>query len=245
MTSCRRADRATVPSAASTLLGDLLAGAPRDLVEVSRTRLTVHYETGDEAVPVLCTALPEAVRLPNALVTSRLPGRHLQVGDGGLVSACTAWTVTRWWRPARPSGLDRPRLEVVRGLTRTSYDVLDPMQLLGRGRGLTPEGDDVLAGALVAAHATGDARLGGWRSSVRQALAARRTTAVSRALLHHALDGYAVAELADVLETLCSGRDPGVALARLRGVGHSSGRALLDGALHVLTTSPDLHEGAA
>lgn len=234
-----------MPSAASTLLGDLLAGAPRHLVEVARTRLTVHYETGDDSVPVLCVSTPEAVRLPNALVTARLPGRHVRVGDGGLAAPCTAWTVSRWWRPARPSGLAAPPAHALSGLARTSYDGLDPMLLLGRGRGLTPEGDDVLAGVLVAAHATADPRLDEWRVSVANALATRRTTAVSRALLHHALDGYAVPELASALEALCSESDPGGAVARLRAVGHSSGKALLDGALHVLATAPHLHEGAA
>jgi hypothetical protein len=111
-----------------------------------------------------------------------------------------------------------------------------PAELVGRGPGLTPSGDDVLAGALVAAHATSDPRLGRWRVETREALRVRRTTAVSRGLLHHALDGYATPELADFLVEACSG-GPGPATARLLAVGHGSGAALAAGVRYVLATS--------
>ncbi len=117
-----------------------------------------------------------------------------------------------------------------------SYDGLSPGALVGAGPGLTPSGDDVLAGALVTAHATADPRLDRWRHATRRALARRRTTAVSRALLHHALDGHATPELADAVVALCRDADPGPAVRRLLAVGHSSGAALLGGVLHTLTT---------
>ncbi len=110
------------------------------------------------------------------------------------------------------------------------------MDLVGRGEGLTPAGDDVLAGALVAAHAIGDPRLHDWRGATRAALAGRRTTAVSVGMLHAALDGWSSPALADGLTALCGPDDPGPALERLLAVGHSSGRHLLDGVLHVLST---------
>jgi hypothetical protein len=110
-----------------------------------------------------------------------------------------------------------------------------PEELVGRGPGLTPTGDDVLAGALVAAGATGDPRLGGWRAATVAALARRRTTAVSRALLHHALAGWATAELAELVTAACAGEvEP--QLSRLVAVGHTSGAALASGVLHVLST---------
>jgi hypothetical protein len=117
-----------------------------------------------------------------------------------------------------------------------SYDGLDPTRLVGAGPGLTPAGDDVLAGALVTARATSDPRTGAWQRDTRRALAARSTTAVSRAMLHHAMDGYATPELADFLGALCSDQDTDEPLRRLLAVGHSSGTALLIGVLHTLTT---------
>jgi hypothetical protein len=229
------------------LLAPLLDGPPRRVPEAARTRLSVHYETGDPAVPVLCVGLPDAVRLPNLVLVHALPAPGLAtVGAGMLVTAHATWRVSRWWSPPRPAGLAPPPsperlLEWTARASgdpavRPSYDGLRPATLLGRGPGLTPAGDDLLAGALVTAHATGDPRLPGWRSATWSALARRRTTVVSRGLLRHALDGYAIPELADTLVTLSRGGDVAGAVRRLLGVGHSSGPALLSGVAHTLST---------
>jgi hypothetical protein len=227
------------PGAASTLLADLLVQPGLRLTEVARTRTSVHYDTGRSDVPVLCVATPDAVLLPHTFVTGTLPAAPV------LVDA--TWRVTRWWHPARPTGLVPPAPERVQTLDYTAYDALVPFALLGRGAGLTPEGDDVLAGALVTAHATADPRLEAWCAATRAALATRRTTAVSRGMLHHALDGYATPQLAELITVLCRGGDLDGPVARLRAVGHSSGGALLDGVAHTLTTREPLgsHEGAA
>lgn len=231
-----------VPAAASALLSGLL-GSDAPLVEVARTRLSVHYETGRPDVPVLCVCDPRAVRLPNAVLTPVLPTGPLVVRAGALVSADATWRVTRWWQPARPRGLAPPSAAV----SLPGVDVplaLSPHDLVGAGPGLTPSGDDVLAGLLVAAHATADDRLLSWQAATRDALSVRRTTVVSRGLLHHALDGWAIPELADFLVAACDG-DPADAGARLLAVGHSSGAALASGALHVLNSSPPALGGAA
>jgi hypothetical protein len=218
----------------------------------------VHYETGDAGLPVLAVVTPDAVRLPNSLVTDRLPDDgDLLVGAGRLVQIVgdrtATWRVTRWWRPARPTGLAPPR--AVPGcepprplgvpLPPPTYDGLDPAELLGAGPGLTPAGDDLLAGALVAGQATGDPRTADWRARTRDALAARSTTAVSRGLLHCALDGYATAELAAALTALCRGEDSREPVRRLLAVGHSSGAALLAGVLHTLSTRDRPRKAAA
>lgn len=218
--------------AASTLVAGVLG---RDLVELVRTPVSVHYATGDPAVPVLCVATPAAVRLPNSALVAELPPGSPEL------------TVRRWWRPDRPTGLTPPPSAALSGLAEASYDELSPAALVGSGPGLTPRGDDVLAGALVAAHATDDPRLPGWRRETGRALRTCRTTAVSHALLTHAMDGYAVPQLAALLTTLCTDRDPGSALDRLRAVGHTSGQALLDGVVHALSTSPTatVERGAA
>lgn len=227
------------PGAASTLLADLLAEPGLRLSEAARTRTSVHYETGRDDVPVLCVATPEAVLLPHTFVTAALP-------DAAEIVDAT-WRVTRWWHPARPVGLVPPPPERVEGLPCTSYDDLVPAELLGRGAGLTPEGDDVLAAALVTAHATADPRLDVWCAATREALATRRTTAVSRGMLHHALDGYATPQLAELLTALCRGGDLDGPLERLLALGHTSGEALLDGVVHTLTSRalPGSDEGAA
>jgi hypothetical protein len=234
---------AVVPAAASALLGSLLDASGRRrvaLVEVARTRSSVHYETGRTDLPVLCVCLPSAVRLPNALVARALPTGEAVALGGSVTTRDGTWQVRRWWAPPRPRGLTPPATGPVPGLE-VAREVR-PHDLLGAGPGLTPSGDDVLAGALVAAHATADPRLSRWRNETRHALRTRGTTAVSRGLLLHAVDGWATPELADFVTAVCRGV-MGSTADRLLAVGHSSGAALAAGALHVLTPPP--MEGAA
>ena len=226
-----------VPCAASFLLVPVLSGdQPVDLTELVRTRLSVHYATGRADVPVLSVAVPSAVQLPNSVLCDRLPGCSLTAYDGTLHDGRGRWRVARWWTPPRPHGLRAPH---------GGCDELPlrPHELVGRGPGLTPSGDDVLAGALVAAYAVGHPRLPRWRDDTLRALQRRRTTAVSHALLLHAADGWAVPQLADFVEAVCSGGDVERSWARLRAVGHSSGEALAEGALTVL--APALVRSAA
>jgi hypothetical protein len=192
----------------------------------------VHYDTGRADVPVLCVCTPDAVRLPNSVLTSVVPEGTLAVRDGRLVAGDDVWKVTRWWQPPRPCGLTAPSVMP----STIGFEVpthLDPFALVGAGEGLTPSGDDVLAGALVAAAATGHPRLDEWRTATRAALTSRSTTAVSHGLLTHALDGWAIPELAEFVVSVCDG-DADLAATRLVGVGHSSGSALAAGVLHVL-----------
>jgi hypothetical protein len=88
--------------------------------------------------------------------------------------------------------------------------------LLGRGPGLTPEGDDLLAGAAAAVHA-----FAGWNAEAfAPPDAPARTTALSATLLRLATKG-AVVEPAGALLDLDA--DPLPALARLERLGHSTG----------------------
>jgi hypothetical protein len=204
----------------------------------------------DPRVPVLTSATPYAVRLPATIVTSTLPPTGpATVGSGRFGHESSTWRVSRWWRPDRPVGLVPPctdlsgleaDVESAVGVPEVSatYDGLRPERLVGRGPGLTPAGDDVLAGALVAANATSDPRLRRWRSTTLGTLGVATTTAVSRALLHHACDGYAAPELARFLVAVCGGGGGDVTAARdrLLAVGHVSGAALMAGALHTLST---------
>jgi hypothetical protein len=236
------------PCAASVLAGAVLDGPATELRQAARTRVSVHFETGDPRQPVLTVCTPDAVRLPDAVVTATLPPSEVRVGDGRLEAPGATWRVARWWRPPAPRGLPvpawggRPTAILPEDalppgrLPATTYDGLVAADLLGAGAGLTPAGDDILAGALVTAHATADPRLAAWVRAVRAALATRTTTAVSRGMLHQALRGYATPQLAACLDAVCRGLDLAPALADLFAVGHSSGAALWFGVVHTLET---------
>ena len=99
----------------------------------------------------------------------------------------------------------------------------------GRGPGLTPAGDDVLAGVLVA-----DAALrprGGDARDLAAATASAATTDVAAAFLRWAARGRCIQPVHDVLAARAAGRVDAEAEARLRlrRVGASSGAALLLG----------------
>lgn len=122
--------------------------------------------------------------------------------------------------------------------------------LLGLGPGLTPAGDDVLAGALAtlsllapggaASFARPRAILhtpvtpagaGQGLSHAVEELSTERTTALSAALLLCARRGQVAVPAADLLRALTGDGDVRPAVDRLISVGHSSGRDLAAGIL--------------
>jgi hypothetical protein len=111
-------------------------------------------------------------------------------------------------------------------------------RLIGRGPGLTPAGDDILAGflgALRSANAA-DAARGAFVRALGAAVerAACATGAISRAYLDHALVGSLAEPLADLRRQIGAGAPAPVvesAMAKALGVGHTSGQ---DGALGLL-----------
>jgi hypothetical protein len=102
--------------------------------------------------------------------------------------------------------------------------------LAGRGAGLTPAGDDVLAGLLLVARLTA----GPQPEASLVALARRAPThGISRAFLEWAARGQSLAPVHDLLAA-CAGGDlvgAGAARARLARVGRTSGLDLAYGAL--------------
>ncbi|MEJ2863924.1 oxamate carbamoyltransferase subunit AllH family protein [Actinomycetospora flava] len=159
-------------------------------------------------------------------------GEHV-TGDGPRLAG------ERWalrgpgavWRGTVPgtlvdSALARKALisgEIVEAAART--ETLDDLAATvgGRGPGLTPAGDDVLAGAVLVAWAAGadEARLVALTGAVR-------TTEVSRAFLAWAARGQSVAPAHDWLHAVAAGDRAGAgrALARLHRLGADSGRHL-------------------
>lgn len=107
--------------------------------------------------------------------------------------------------------------------------------LIGLGPGLTPSGDDVLLGALLALDAL---RLGAARDRLWQHCRPYldRTNDISRAHLEAAARGYGAATLHAALHATIAGRVVGLdrVLAALRGIGQTSGQDGFTGALVVL-----------
>jgi hypothetical protein len=105
-------------------------------------------------------------------------------------------------------------------------------RLIGRGPGLTPTGDDVLAGALVTLHALGAPVVVPLARSIT-ALAPGGTTTVSAGLLRHAAEGRCIPQLDDLLTAIAGAANNPLprAAGALLAVGHTSGAGLLHGVL--------------
>jgi hypothetical protein len=206
-------------------------------------------------LPTTSAELPLTSVAPRSLG----PSAGFVVGDGavswtgpaGLVVMCAV----REWAPARPARgeVSASALAAVRTvLSGAGLSGADPgvdselladlataacdhdahaaaAGLLGSGPGLTPSGDDALAGFLAGAAAFGLDAI-----ALREAtviLAPARTTALSAALLWHAARGEYIDELAAVAAVLTSHgwrglEHAGRAVSRLLSVGHTSGAAL-------------------
>ena len=129
------------------------------------------------------------------------------------LAACAAHELAAVWEP------------VIHDL-RCSDLAAASRRLQGRGTGLTPSGDDVLAGILL---------VGAIDPSRRRALAElagnARTTRLSRAFLRWAASGHSIQPAHALLDAAASGDQLGMrrAAASLTGVGATSGRALAAG----------------
>lgn len=109
-------------------------------------------------------------------------------------------------------------------------------RLIGRGPGLTPTGDDVLAGVLLGLRAA--ERLVSVRWLARAvARSLPHTTSLSAALLQAAAGGWCVPEVRDACSMLRAGF-PAESLALLGRIGHSSGHDLATGFLAALPAQP-------
>ncbi|MBV6727758.1 DUF2877 domain-containing protein [Nocardioides daeguensis] len=241
-----------VGSAASPALRALLDG-PRTAGRVVHAgRQAVYADLGSRVVGVLARG---AVHVPCAAQTALtdLPevalGAPVVAGAGLLRVGPLTVAVTRLVRfavaPLGPGAARRLRavpadLSPARDqLPAGALDRLacgDPAAvpaLVGRGDGLTPVGDDVLAGWLVATRAAG-----GDTGAVAEALADQlpRTTGLSAALLRHAADGEAIAPFRRALAT-----GDADAVAVLLAVGHTSGAGMLLGA-HLALSASITHE---
>jgi hypothetical protein len=104
--------------------------------------------------------------------------------------------------------------------------------LVGRGEGLTPEGDDLLAGAAAAGAAAGGAARwpaadrGAWLAALRPPDLERRTTPLSATLLELAIRGQVMQPVHALLDVSPGGAEGWqAALRTLLRIGHSTGPA--------------------
>lgn len=210
---------------------------------------------------VLVVSDRAAVRLPNAveLAVDNL-GRWIEaddpvlVGDGVVRVGLLTAEPRRWFDP-RPA-LDRCSvLDLARNAsalpshphpfatTRLSRaldnedgnEVLHESNLLlGRGEGLTPEGDDILAGALASFRLLSESVGGhpGFLDSLEPnlvSLTRSRTTSFSGAMVRHAFHGRVARPFADLLRALTGRGEIISSVERLLSVGNTSGPALVAG----------------
>jgi hypothetical protein len=138
------------------------------------------------------------------------------------------------WDPMLRLGADPVRRggEILRAIGRSderSWRAPATDDLIGRGPGLTPEGDDVLAAAaaVVAARWPGDP----WLAHLLPADLRDRTTALSATLLELAVAGQAIEPLHGLF-----GDRWRAALTRLLELGHTTGRAYATAAAYAASS---------
>ncbi|MFI0418430.1 DUF2877 domain-containing protein [Spongiactinospora sp. 9N601] len=206
--------------------------------------------------------LPNSVVLGDPL-PGVAAGDDAMVGEGAIELGGCVLRPRRWWNPAPPLGpVDpaalaraaeimavacarsprRPGLEDTGAATLLADGcasgslirmITAAEHLVGLGPGLTPSGDDMLAGLLVALRglggASGAARAvwtAGWLAAAVTFDARTRTTPISATLLHCAARGEGSAEVVAVLRGMCGRQALEPALARLLSLGHTSGADL-------------------
>ena len=252
-----------MPGVASTAVRDLLSEPQTPATVLGAATHAVWLLAGDD---VLVASTNDATRLPNsveigveaaagALQTVR-HGAPVTVGLGQVLFEGLTVDVVRWWnpRPALPRTSAAQLAAAFAGLPTTVPDVESlPLSaalsersgsallraaesLIGRGPGLTPEGDDYLAGALAATRTLGGAlgctdtgvMLDSIAGSLKR-LASTRTTTFSASLINHAVDGQVAAPAGSLLRALTGRGDVTDSYRNLTHVGHTSGPALAAG----------------
>ncbi|MCH1865930.1 DUF2877 domain-containing protein [Nocardioides sp. CFH 31398] len=223
-----------LPVAAPPRVRDLLRAAPDGPVPVlHRGPVATYVEVSGrcvgllarDAVAVPCGLRSDLPRLDHLSPLAAMRGGVLHVGG----------------TPLRIGRLVDVRVPVVPSRA-TAPAPLPTSLRVGRGGGLTPYDDDVLAGWLVTHRAAGVAT-----DDVDHLVRAlfRRTTLLSATLLDCAMHGEALPELADWLAAAGTPAEDDATRALL-AVGHSSGRGMLHGATTALShLSPARRIGTA
>ena len=250
--------RSRIPAAATAWVRSVVAGPERPVRVVHRGADAVYLDVGGVCLGVLsarATAVPCGVRTTLPYLPEGLRDESVAwVGDGRVTLGGTDVVVARTVDAAAPP-LDGSRVEAAEqrltaavgdrvqhvrdelprdaldGLAAGRADVVPA--LLGRGSGLTPVGDDVLAGwlATVVASASGTAV-----ADEVARLAPGSTTLLSSTLLACARRGDVIPQFRAVLLDLGASRegDVGGSVDALLRVGHTSGAGMVLGTLLAL-----------
>ena len=264
-----------VPAVASLALKHLFTSGGVNATVLGTSSHAVWLLAGGDVVVV---STRDATRLPNSvevaarsdagLFDSIAHGTSAVVGSGAVEFDSMAVDLVRWWdpRPALPSASVGDIAFAIRGLPhtvpainsgplRSAFAAGSPDHLidasaglLGWGPGLTPEGDDVLAGALAAIRLLGTA-LGSHSAlamldTSEAALvdaANDRTTTFSAALISCAARGEVAAPAGTFLRALAGRGHVGSSHRDLSRVGHTSGPALAAGIVLGAQTLVELH----
>ncbi|MBM6402858.1 DUF2877 domain-containing protein [Phycicoccus sp. CSK15P-2] len=259
-------DGRVMPGALSPRTADLVRGPRRPALVLGASRHGVYLGLGRRVLPVLTSDavdLPDAVRLAapsGGCDLGVVAGDRAVVGAGAVRLPSLTVRGVRTWRPARVRPVDgdaSPEVDALLGsavagapdwLARGVAEAAaaaDPAgavaRLVGRGAGLTPSGDDALAGCLLLLRAVAACprdRADQLAAAVRARLAT--TTAVSAALLDAAADGWAGRDVVTLVDATARGDVDAVraALPAVLAVGHTSGRDLVTG---VRATADVLH----
>lgn len=230
-----------VPVAATPRLQERLLAAPdgpREVVHRGAHAIYVDLDglcVGVVSAPAtrvpcaLWSTVPDLAAAGMVGAEASVSGRHLVVD--GVHLRVARLVETRLTRLSSP-GTDLP---AEGALSPTDVD-----RLLGLGPGLTPLGDDVIAGWLLVRAAAGepDPEV---TDAVRRGLG--RTTLFSATLLDCALHGEALPEVAAWLKTLGTHAES-AATAALLGVGASSGAGLIAGARFALASLNHIRRAA-
>lgn len=194
------------------------------------------------------------------------PGDHIVVGGAAVVTRTAAWRVVRWWDAQVAPVRDDPGH--VMGRARAAADLLSMLspidgeapvtaalrrgdgdrvvgeagRLIGRGVGLTPEGDDVLSGVIAGYRHIGASIGNPDVSTVLDrvgpsvlAVARTSTTLLSYSLLRHAFAGEVAGPVGHLLRALTGRGDLPAAVEATIAIGHRSGPALARGVVAGVT----------
>jgi hypothetical protein len=225
---------------ASSWVRDLLARPDRSATVVHAGAHAVYLDLDGECLGILA-ATASAVPCGIRTLLRRLPaiavGEKCLAGSGRISLGPTEVRVGRVVDYAVPPldaqrarcQVPAPGLDGMPGPALAQLGDSDPAcvpALLGLGSGLTPLGDDVLAGWLAAMVAAGHPGRHAVAYEVTR-LAPARTTLLSATLLACAMRGDVLPEYAALVGAL--GRDYRFELEQLAAVGHTSGRGMLLG----------------
>lgn len=256
---------AAASGVAGLLTGATLAGTVLAVFR-SALLIAVRTPDQPRVVALLANAAsgsPNGVRLPASGPADPFaglrPGQEAAIGGGDLTLGGRRYRLARVWRSEVPAITVGPaaaaRVAAAAQHAGLHADVLSPLAaalgaaddgravgsaahaFVGLGPGLTPAGDDVLAGLLIALRATGQEHA--CDAIARAVLSAlpERTTVLSADLLRLAAAGHVGLEVlavlrathADRAEHLDNARDLDRALAGLLAVGGTSGADLAAG----------------